>query len=93
MTLSFDGPSNWDDGILDYLNSLGIKATFFVQPGSIIDRPEVDPSSTPPIGSSVDFDAYGYPLEQSASSEICRIIRRMVSDGHDLGDHSYTHPR
>jgi len=87
IALSFDGPSMWVDGILDYLNSQNIKATFFIEPGAIIDRPE------PPNDNGPLFDQDGYPLIQSANSDMCRLVRRIVAEGHDFGDHSYTHPR
>ena len=90
FTLSFDGPGPWVDGILDYLMSQNVKATFFVQPGAVIDRP--DNYDNIPVNDP-DFDQDGYPKEQPPSGQMCRLVKRVINEGHALGDHSYTHPR
>ena len=84
VALSFDGPADYTEAILDYFLAEGIKATFFHQPGLIIDRIFDDPA---------DYDEYGYTLQPGPDSENCRIVRRVVNEGHTLGDHTYTHPR
>ncbi|MFI5213840.1 MAG: polysaccharide deacetylase family protein [Gemmatimonadales bacterium] len=62
LALTFDdGPDDrWTDLILDTLNALGVKATFFV------------------VGQNVEK----YP----------DAVRRMVAEGHEVGNHTFTHP-
>ena len=84
VALSFDGPADYTEAILDYFRAEGIRATFFHQPGLIVDRLFDDPAN---------YDSYGYALQPGPDSENCRIVRRVVNEGHSLGDHTYTHPR
>jgi len=88
VALTFDGPSSWTDGVIEYLASQSIKATFFIQPGAIVDRPKsADPYNDP------DYYPYGYPLQQAPNSEFCKLVKRIIAAGHTIGDHSFTHPR
>jgi hypothetical protein len=84
VALSFDGPADYTHAVLDLFRAEGVRATFFIQPGLIVDRY---------VYSAADYDAFGYALQAGPDSESCRIVRRVVNEGHSLGDHSYTHPR
>jgi cellulose synthase/poly-beta-1,6-N-acetylglucosamine synthase-like glycosyltransferase/peptidoglycan/xylan/chitin deacetylase (PgdA/CDA1 family)/spore germination protein YaaH len=62
LALTFDdGPDDrWTDEVLDTLDALGVKATFFV------------------VGQNVEK----YP----------DVVRRILAAGHEVGNHTFTHP-
>lgn len=80
MALTFDdGPSDMTGALLDKLKELNIKATFFVV-GMRIDA--LDP----------EFDARLNSVQREDKKKARQaIIKRMVNEGHDVANHSYTH--
>ena len=80
FALTFDdGPSDMTGMLLDKLNELGIKATFFLV-GMKINA--LDPVL------DAELDAY-----QREAKKVRRqaIVRRMFEEGHEVANHSYTH--
>ena len=80
LALTFDdGPSDLTDTLLDKLDELGVKATFFLL-GMGIDalNPRFDKGLTR-IG------------REEKIPERRALVRRMFYDGHDVASHSYSH--
>ena len=80
IALTFDdGPSDLTGALLDKLNELGIKATFFLV-GMNIDA--LDPSLDADLSPS-------QRTEKKAQRQA--VVHRMFTEGHDLANHSYSH--
>lgn len=72
-----DGPSEWTPAFLDILAEKGVKATFFVTAKQLKGDEGLD-------GTFVDL--------QGRTIVYRDLLKRIVDDGHSLGNHTVNHP-
>jgi peptidoglycan/xylan/chitin deacetylase (PgdA/CDA1 family) len=72
-----DGPSEWTHQFLDILADRGVKATFFVTSKQLKGDAGLDGTYQDPIRNTVVYRD---------------LVKRIVDDGHGLGNHTVNHP-
>jgi peptidoglycan/xylan/chitin deacetylase (PgdA/CDA1 family) len=72
-----DGPSEWTHQFLDILAERGVKATFFVTSKQLKGEAGLDGTYRDPSGNTVIYRD---------------VLKRIVDDGHVLGNHTVNHP-
>jgi peptidoglycan/xylan/chitin deacetylase (PgdA/CDA1 family) len=72
-----DGPSEWTNEFLDILAGKGVRATFFVTAKQLKGPQGLDGTYIDPVGRTVVYRD---------------LIKRIVDDGHQLGNHTVNHP-
>lgn len=72
-----DGPSEWTHTFLDILAARGVKATFFVTARQLKGEAGLNGTYVDALGQTVVFRD---------------VLKRIVDDGHALGNHTVNHP-